>query len=220
MEIRHVPSCYEKKQLPSITSTQLVLFEEFHVKQVCGPPTTIQLNDSNVLFPRNEEGKVDVGRAVYDTKNQPKKETFKYEQEGRFCIGVVKKHSKRGEVEIWHVPSCNDKNQLPSLTYTQLVFFHKVQDKQVYGPPTASRVNKCNVLFPRNEEGKVDVKRCVYETKNQPKKATFKYEQEGRFCLGVAKVESRDGKITGKRCPVFDYTEKKIVIIGAYKKKS
>ena len=27
--------------------------------------------------------------------------------------------------------------------------------------------------------------------KNQPKKATFKYKQEGRFCLGVAKVESK-----------------------------
>ena len=61
--------------------------------------------------------------------------------------------------------------------------------------------------------------RGVYETNNQPKKATFKYKQEGRFCLGVAKVESKeDGTITGKRCPVFDYTGKKIVTIDAYKK--
>ena len=65
----------------------------------------------------------------------------------------------------------------------------------------------------------MDVKRGVYENNNQPKKETFKYEQEGRFCLGVAKVESKDGKITGKRCPVFDYTDKKIVTINAYKKK-
>ena len=62
------------------------------------------------------------------------------------------------------------------------------------------------------------MKRGVYETNNLPKKATFKYEQEGRFCLGVAKVESKDGKITGKRCPVFNYTEKKIAMIDAYKK--
>ena len=55
------------------------------------------------------------------------------------------------------------------------------------------------------------MKRGVYDTKNQQKKATFKYEQEGRFCLRVANVESKDGKITGKRCLVFDYTEKKIV---------
>ena len=48
-------------------------------------------------------------------------------------------------------------------------------------------------------------KRC-YNTNNQPKRGTFKYEQEGRFCLGVAKVEGQDGKIIGKRCLVFDYT--------------
>ena len=79
------------------------------------------------------------------------------------------------------------KKQLPSLTSTQLVFFDEVHVKQVCEPPSTSRENECNVLFPINAEGEVDVKRGVYETNNQPKKATFKYEQEGRFCLGVAK---------------------------------
>ena len=124
---------------------------------------------------------------------------------------------KREEVEIRHVPSCYEKNQLLSLTSTKLVFFGKVHVKRVSGPPTTSQVNECHVLFPRNEEGKVDVQRGVYETNNLPKKATFKYEQEGRFCIGVAKVESKHGTITGERCPVFDYTEKKIVTINAYK---
>ena len=64
----------------------------------------------------------------------------------------------------------------------------------------------------------MDVKRGVYETNNLPTKATFKYKQEGRFCLGVAKVESKDGTITGKRCPVFNYTENKIVTIDALQK--
>ena len=64
----------------------------------------------------------------------------------------------------------------------------------------------------------MDVKRGVYETNNQPKRETFKYDKEGRFCLGVDKVESKDGTITGKRCPVFNYTDKKIVTIDAYKK--
>ena len=32
------------------------------------------------------------------------------------------------------------------------------------------------------------------------------------------KVEGQDGTIIGKRCPVFDYAEKKIVTIDAYKK--
>ena len=61
------------------------------------------------------------------------------------------------------------------------------------------------------------MKRVVYDTNNQKKRATFKYEQEGKFCLGVAKVESEDGTRTGKRCRVFDYTDKKIVTIDAYK---
>ena len=81
-----------------------------------------------------------------------------------------------------------------------------------------SKVNEHNIQFPRYEEGNVDVKNCQYGTNNQPKNPTFKYEQEGRFCLGVAKIESKNGKITGKQCPVFDYTNKKIVTIGAYKK--
>ena len=46
-------------------------------------------------------------------------------------------------------------------------------------------------LLPRNEEGKVDAERGVYETNNQLNKATFKYKQEGLFCLGVAKLESK-----------------------------
>ena len=121
-------------------------------------------------------------------------------------------------MEIRHVPSCYEKNHLPSLTSTELVFFEEVHVKQVSGPPTTSRVNECNVLFPRNEERKVDVKIGVYETNNQRKKATFKYEQEGLFCLGVAKVESKNGTITGKHCPVLDYTEKKNFTIDAYKK--
>ena len=62
------------------------------------------------------------------------------------------------------------------------------------------------------------MERSVYDTKNQPKRASFKYEQEGRLCLGVAKVESQDGTIIGKHCPVFDCTDNKIVTIDTYKK--
>ena len=122
-------------------------------------------------------------------------------------------------MEIRHVPSYYEKPQLPSLTSTKLVFFDKFNVKQVSGPPTTSRLNKYNVVFPRNEEGRVGVKRDVYETKNQPKKSTFKYDQEGRFCIGLDKVESKeDGKIIGKHCPVFYYTGEKFVTIYAYKK--
>ena len=76
MEIMYVPSCYDKNQPPPLTSNQLVFFDEVHVKQVSRPPTTSWVDDYNVLFPRDKEGKVDVGRGVYETKNQLKKATF------------------------------------------------------------------------------------------------------------------------------------------------
>ena len=103
-------------------------------------------------------------------------------------------------MEIRHVPSCYDKSQIPSLTSTQLVLFDEVHVKQVFRPPSTSRSNEFNILFPRNEEGEVNVERGVYDTKNQLNIASFKYEKEERFCLGVAKAEIQDGKIIGKRC--------------------
>ena len=83
---------------------------------------------------------------------------------------------------------------MPSLTSTQLVFFDKVHGKQVCVPPTTSQGNECDDLFPIIEEGKVDVKRGVYETNILPKKSTFKYNQEGRFCIRVAKVKIKMGR--------------------------
>ena len=121
-------------------------------------------------------------------------------------------------MEIRHEPSWYKKEQLPSLKSTQLVFFDEFHVQQVFGPPVTSKVKKHNIRFPRYEEGNVGVKNGQYGTNNQPEKSTFKYEQEGRFCLGVAKIESKNGTITGKRCPFFEYTGKKIVTIDTYKK--
>ena len=144
-------------------------------------------------------------------RNKDKNSTF-------YTFYILFAKYKREEVEIRHVPSCYDKSQLLSLASTQLVFFDEVHVKHVCGPPSTSRSNECNIVFPINEEGKGYVETGVYNTNNQPKRATFKYEQEGRFCLSVAKVEGQYGSIIGKRCPVFDYTEKKIITINAYNK--
>ena len=122
------------------------------------------------------------------------------------------------EVEIRHEPSWYGKEKIPSLTSTQLLFFDEIHVQHFCGPPVTSKVNEHNIRFPRDEEGNVDIKNGQYGTNNQPKKATFKYEQEGRFCLGVANIEGKNGTITGKKCPVFEYTGKKIVTIDAYKK--
>ena len=71
--ISHVPFCYEKTYLPSLTSTQLLFFEKINIKQVSGSCTTSQNNEYNVSFTRYEEGKVYVEIGVYDTINQPKR---------------------------------------------------------------------------------------------------------------------------------------------------
>ena len=63
------------------------------------------------------------------------------------------------------------------------------------------------------------MERGVYDTNNQPEMATFKYKQEGRFCIRVSKVENKEyGKITGKRCQLFDHTEYKIFTIDDLKR--
>ena len=135
-----------------------------------------------------------------------------------FTLSILFVIYKREEAEIRHEPSWYDKEKLPYLTSTQLVFFDDVHTQQVSVPPVTSKVNKHNIRSPRDEEGNIDVKNGKYDTNNQPKKATFKYEQEGRFCLGVSMIESKNGTITGKLCPVFNYSGKKIVTIDAYKK--
>ena len=73
-----------------------------------------------------------------------------------------------------------------------------------------SKDNEHNIRFTIDEEGHIDVKKGKYDTNNQPKRATFKYEQEVRFCLGVANTEIKNGTITGKQCPVFNYSGKEI----------
>ena len=75
-----------QKKLPSLTSNQLVFFVRIHIKQVSRPTTKSQVNEYIVFFLRDKEGKVDAERGVYDTNNQTKRATFKYEQEGQFVL--------------------------------------------------------------------------------------------------------------------------------------
>ena len=64
----------------------------------------------------------------------------------------------------------------------------------------------------------MDVENGIYDMNNQSKKATFKYEKEGRFCLSVARVNILDRKITGKFCPVFNCTRGGGFTVDGYKK--
>ena len=77
VEIRHEPSWYDKEQLLSLISTQLVFYDKVHVQQVSGPPVTSKVNEHNIRFPKDEEGNIYVKNGEYYTNNQPKKVTFK-----------------------------------------------------------------------------------------------------------------------------------------------
>ena len=90
-----------------------------------------------------------------------------------FTFSILLVNYKRGEVEIRHCLSWYEKEQLPSLTYNQLVFFDEVHIQQVSGPPTTSKFNRHNIRFPRDEEGNIDIKSGKYDTNKQPKKATY-----------------------------------------------
>ena len=67
----------------------------------------------------------------------------------RFIFSVVFSNCKRGDVEISPVSSCYDKNQLLSLTSTQLVLFDEVHTKQFRGPPTTIQNNEYKVFSKR-----------------------------------------------------------------------
>ena len=69
-----------------LTSDHLVFFDEAHIKQVGGPPTTSRMNEYLKKNLCGEEVKVYVERGVYGTNNQPKRETLKYEQKGIFVL--------------------------------------------------------------------------------------------------------------------------------------
>ena len=109
-------------------------------------------------------------------------------------------------MEISHDPSWYDKEQLPYLTSTQIIFFNEVHIQQVSVTPVTSKVNEHKIRFPRYEEVNIYVKNGKYDTDNQPKKDTFKYEQEGSLFFGVAKIESKNSTIIGKQCPVFNHS--------------
>ena len=70
MEIKHKPSWYDKEQLPYLTSTQLVFFDEVHIQKVSGTPVTNKVKEHNIWLARDEEGNIDVETNEYDTNNQ------------------------------------------------------------------------------------------------------------------------------------------------------
>ena len=81
--------------------------------------------------------------------------------------------------------------------------FDETRVHKISCPLETSHINEYNDSFPRDKDSKLYVENSIYDMNNQPKQSMFKYDKEGIFCLGIAKVEILDGKITGKLCAVF-----------------
>ena len=77
--------CFDPDLLPKIDRTQLVWFDEMHIKQKAG------LNihaDLQIRFSRNSDGKYD--QSANEFAPPAYQSVFKYTQEARFCLGVAK----------------------------------------------------------------------------------------------------------------------------------
>ena len=58
VEKSHVLYWYNKEQLPSLASTQLILFDVFHIQQVSGPPTPSKFNKKTYGYQEMNKGKL------------------------------------------------------------------------------------------------------------------------------------------------------------------
>ena len=76
--------------------------------------------------------------------------------------------------------------------------------------------NDLQIRFPRQANG--DFNRTGILAL-QSYQAAYKYTQEGRFCLGVAKVRLNNGDVVGRRCGMFDYTAKRLISVTEYEAK-
>ena len=102
------------------------------------------------------------------------KDVNKYNNSNHITFSVFFVHYKWEEVEISHVPSWYNREKLPYLKSTQLVFLDESHIQKFIGIPTRIKFNKHNLRFPRYEEGNIDLKSGKYDTKNKPKNETFK----------------------------------------------
>ena len=108
------------------------------------------------------------------------------------------------------IPDAFNPSVLPHITRCQIVYFDEMHIEQ-HGGPITSDGNQ--VRFPRNPDGTFNRSGSYGDTLYC---ATYKYPNQARFCLGVAKVMKLDGTVEGRRCNVFDYTSKKVVTIKDY----
>jgi outer membrane receptor for Fe3+-dicitrate len=101
---------------------------------------------------------------------------------------VVNSETEKNGIQTY-VPGCYREDQLDPIAATQIVWFDKMHHKQQVGPTTINSKHENHIVLPTLENGTIDNKKGTYQRNNLPVRSTFKFPQEARFCLGVAKVE-------------------------------
>ena len=107
--------CFRECELPPIKLEQVDFWDESHKKQRVGKCKNGQ--QIEYLFPRDENGKLDLENGSYGERGFVLK--MKYEQEARFCLGCCLDLDSNGEVKL-----DGDGNRLgktlPLFEYTKL----------------------------------------------------------------------------------------------------
>ena len=111
------------------------------------------------------------------------------------------------------LPPWYDPDNFPSIDRSQLVWFDEMHIKQEGG---SRMFDNMQIRFRRDADGIYDPN--SEEIADPSFRASYKYANEARFCLGVAKVKLLNGKEEGRRCRVFEYTGKRIVSINEWGK--
>ena len=129
-------------------------------------------------------------------------------------LGRITKETLLKEECTYPLPPWYDPDLLPKIDDAQLVWYDEMHIKQKVGLNIHADLQ---IRFPRNANGDYDstsssIAAPAYQ-------AIFKYSQEARFCLGVAKIKQNNGTVKGVRSKVFDYSSKKIISIKEYDKR-
>ena len=99
-------------------------------------------------------------------------------------LGKIKKQQLTNKYGKGKIPTYFNPDKLPKIDDTQVVWFNDMHMKQKAGLNMHANMQ---IRFKKDSEGRFDdEKGTLAPAASSP---TFKYSQEARFCLGVAKVK-------------------------------
>jgi len=121
-------------------------------------------------------------------------------------MGKLKREDLLVKYSTYPFPPWLDPDNLPKINWQQVVWYDEMNIEQEGG---ACIFNNLQIRFHIDEHGWYNPTSNLIIDRTF--KASYKYANKAKFCLGVAKVQMLDWKMLGIRNKVFDYTGKQIV---------